>query len=399
MNILIVANYCRDFSKIDNGRFNYLARLLAKEHNVEVITSDFNHTTKTFKEEICGILPFKVTFIHETGYPKNICLRRFYSHYVWGKNIGSYLLKIDKPDLIYCAIPSLEAPFVIARYCKQNNVRFIIDIQDLWPEAFKMVFNTPLLSDIIYQPMKMKADYIYSQADQIIAVSKTYVNRAMKAKKQREKGYAVFLGTELASFDLAKQKYIIKYNHKEIHCAYIGSLGYSYDLECIIDAIALLKKRGITNIRLIVMGDGPLKEKFENHAKSINVNCDFLGKLDYPQMVRNLCACDIAVNPIKKGSAGSILNKVGDYAAAGLPVINTQDSREYRDLLEEYNAGLNCICGEAKDVAMKFEYLIKNENIKVQMGLNSRKLAEEKFDRARTYETIVQIINDDFLEK
>ena len=72
------------------------------------------------------------------------------------------------------------------------------------------------------------------------------------------------------------------------------------------------------------MGDGPLKEEFENYAEEKKVDCQFTGRLEYEKMVGLLCSCDIAVNPIKKGSAGSIINKVGDYAAAGLPVINTK---------------------------------------------------------------------------
>jgi len=52
-------------------------------------------------------------------------------------------------------------------------------------------------------------------------------------------------------------------------------------------------------------------------------------------MVGLLCACQIAINPIKSKSAGSIINKVGDYAAAGLPVINSQENEEYRRLIKE----------------------------------------------------------------
>ena len=43
-------------------------------------------------------------------------------------------------------------------------------------------------------------------------------------------------------------------------------------------------------------------------------------------MVGMLGVCDIAVNSISKGAAQSIINKHGDYAAAGLPVVNTQES-------------------------------------------------------------------------
>ena len=40
--------------------------------------------------------------------------------------------------------------------------------------------------------------------------------------------------------------------------------------------------------------------------------------MSYEDMVQTLVQCDIAVNPIIKGAAQSIINKVGDYAAAGL---------------------------------------------------------------------------------
>ncbi len=36
-------------------------------------------------------------------------------------------------------MPSLDVAKVAAKYAKENNIRFIIDIQDLWPEAFRMV--------------------------------------------------------------------------------------------------------------------------------------------------------------------------------------------------------------------------------------------------------------------
>lgn len=62
----------------------------------------------------------------------------------------------------------------------------MIDIQDIWPEAFKMVFNVPIISDLIFYPMKKMADYIYSRADSIVAVSDTYADRASTVNKEYE---------------------------------------------------------------------------------------------------------------------------------------------------------------------------------------------------------------------
>ena len=114
--------------------------------------------------------------------------------------------------------------------------------------------------------------------------------------------------------------------------------------------------------------------------------------LSYDKMVKKLCNCDIAINPISKGAAQSIINKVGDYAMAGLPVISTQECKEYRDLVENYNIGFNCENNNAQDVANKIEILYNDENLRKIMGQNNRKLAEEKFDRGVSYNKIITLI-------
>ena len=46
MDIVIVSEFCEDFSREDNDRFLYLAKLLAPENEVEIVTSGFRHITK-----------------------------------------------------------------------------------------------------------------------------------------------------------------------------------------------------------------------------------------------------------------------------------------------------------------------------------------------------------------
>lgn len=393
-NILIVSHFCGDFNGKTNNRFNYIADLLAQnEHNVNLVTTDFSHSQKRRKDKTENQKNIKVIMCHEPGYVKNVSLKRFYSHRIMGRNLKKYFVSSNKPDVIYCAVPSLDAARVAAEYAQDNEIRFIIDIQDLWPEAFRMVFNVPLISDILFKPFLRQADYIYKTADEIIAVSQTYIDRALHVNNKTDKGYSVFLGTELAYFDrLAKRNKINDKRRGEIWLAYIGTLGYSYDLICVMDAINILRAQKIEDIKFIIMGDGPLKQKFENYAKNTNIQVEFTGKLDYGKMVGMLATCDIAVNPIKNNSAASIINKHADYAAAGLPVLNTQECPEYRELLEKYNAGINCNNSDAQDLADNLLKLYKNEKLRYIMGENSRKMAEEKFDRAITYKEILDVI-------
>lgn len=394
MDIIILANFCRRFDGTAINRFEYIADLLAKDHDVEILTSDFSHGSKAHFESEPEGLPYKVKMLHEPGYPKNVCIRRFYSHFVWGKNVKRYLKKRKKPDVIYAAVPTLTAAYEAAKYCKKNNVKFIVDIQDLWPEAYEMVFNIPVVSSIIFSPFRWLANGSYKRADEIVAVSQTYVDRALKVNKTAASAFPVFLGANLDNFDKLNEenKCVRNDGDNDIFIGYVGTLGHSYDIECVVDALALLKDEGYSNLKFLVMGGGPLRERFEQHAREKGIDATFTGNLDYGVMVGRLCVCDIVVNPIVKGSAGSIINKHGDYAASGIAVVNTQESPEYRKLVEDYNMGFNCECSNAEDMAEKIKILADNASLREEMGKNARRCAEEKFDRKNTYTKIVSTI-------
>lgn len=394
-DVVIIAHYTHIPNSEKNGRFKYLAEILSKKDDIsiEVITSDFAHSEKKTREPIsCD--EYKFTMLHEPPYYKNVCLKRFYSHYILSKNIEKYLKTRKKPDVIYCAVPSLDVALVASKYANKNNIKFIIDVQDIWPEAFKMVFPVKSIADLAFKPFEIMANNIYKSADIVVAVSETYVNRALKVNKKTNVGHSVFLGTELAFFDnIAEKSEVIKPDDEK-WIAYIGTLGHSYNIKLVIEAIANIKNKTEQKIKFLIMGNGPLKEEFEKYAKKIDIYCEFTGTLPYDNMVKNLVKCDIAVNPITKGSPASIINKVGDYAASALAVINTQESLEYVNLIKSYNFGIHCSNDDVKGVEDAILKLCSDDELCKEMGKNNRKLAEDKFNRAKTYGKIVDLICD-----
>ena len=392
MDIVILADFSGSFDGKTNNRFIYLANMFAGKGDVELVTSDFHHGSKSHFKNIPCDLPYKVTMLHEEKYSKNICLKRFYSHFMWGKRVKKYLKNRKKPDVVYCAIPTLTAAYEAAKYCQKNNIKFVIDIQDLWPEAFKMVLRIPVVSDIIFAPFTWLANGIYKRADEIVAVSDTYVNRALSVNKKCQSGHSVFLGTNLDTFDQNAKNNPVEKNDGETWLAYCGTLGASYDIRCVFDALAIVREKGMNPPRFIVMGDGPRRAEFEAYAKDKDIDAVFTGRLPYDEMCGRLCACDITVNPITRGAAQSIINKHADYASSGLPVLNTQECPEYCALVDKYNMGYNCKNNDAEDLADKLVKLLGDKDLRTEMGKNSRRCAEERFDRAHSYKEITDII-------
>ena len=397
MKIAIIAQYLGDIAHPEtfNSRFLTLADMLtARQHSVEIITSDFIHSIKRHVFDVSTYKECKLTTLHEPGYAKNICMKRFFSHYILSRNLRKRLKQTEKPDVIYCAVPSLDFAFEAAKFARKHRIPLIIDIQDLWPEAFEMVAKIPVAGKMMFYPFRRRANAVYAAADEIIAVSETYARRALQVNKKCEQAGVVFLGTELSKFD--RFKTTVSPIHKpaeEIWLGYAGTLGHSYDLKTVFNCLSRLKDKPFyKRLKLVVIGDGPLRRELEDYANVLALNVLFTGMLPYEQMVSVLCRCDVAVNPIKKNSAASIINKHADYAGAGLPVLNSQENVEYRNLIDEYDMGLSCTCECAKDMAEKLTVLISSREMRLRMGVRARKCAEEKFDRKNTYSLIVETI-------
>ncbi len=394
-DILLITNYYHFESEKLSTRYRGFANVIASEFSLEIVTSSFWHLNKKHRD-ISSLniseLPYKVTFCHEPGYKRNIGLKRIHSYTIFGKNVLKYLKTRKKPDLIILSVPSLAVADYVSLYANENHIPVILDIQDLWPEAFKMALDIPMVSDILFFPMKKQAERIYSRADTIMAVSDTYVDFGLRFNPGA-RGLSIYIGTDPALFSIKdKGEAAVRNTARDFQVVYIGALGHSYDIKIVISAIRILKERGYGNILFKVIGSGVLQEEFRNYAKANGVRCEFTGQLEYGAMMEVLHHCDIAVNPIIGKSVSTIINKVSDYAAAGLPVINTQNSDEYKNLLDQYSAGINVENGNAEALAAAIEELYTSPDKLEQMAHNAQHLFYEKFDRSKSYPKLVDEI-------
>lgn len=394
-DIMLIVNYWHFEQEKASSRYRSFANILCEKYDLEVVTSTFCHLTKKQRDEdLLSLekLPYKMTLQYEKGYKKNIGLDRISSYRQFGRNVQKYLEKRKKPDFIIVSIPSLSVADRVTKYANKNRIPVIVDIQDLWPEAFKMALSIPIISDILFYPMKKQADRIYARADKIMAVSDTYVARGLRCNSKDRDGLSIYIGSDSKLIVEKTNDIDVDKPQNEFWVGYVGALGHSYDIESVIKAIKLLEDQDIKNIKFIVMGDGVLKSHFEQIAKDSGVNVEFTGLLEYGKMMKTLSHCDIAVNPIIAKSVSSIINKVADYSAAGVPVINTQNSEEYRKLLESYNAGINVENGNIEALSMVIKTLYDNENMRIDMSNNAKKMFDERFDRRKTYYRLIEEI-------
>lgn len=375
------------------GRYLYVAEKMAeKGHDVTYIQTDFDHLSKKHFTKITGAYKSKVVLLHVPGYGDNISYKRLWSHYLWGCKVYNYLKQNEKPDVIFIHIPSMTAAVKAASYCKKNGVRYIIDVMDIWPEVFYMSVKNKLVR-FLMKPLEWYINKAYSAADEIVAVSQTYADRALSVNKKVKKGLSVFIGNDGENFDKSRDKNMVHYNDGCLRIAYIGTIGYSYDIPCFLRALKLYKDNNCKpEMKFVVMGDGPKLNEFRQMSKELGVDAEFTGRIDYEDMVGRLCSCDMLANCIVKGAQQSITNKVGDYALSGLPVINTQENLEYRSYVENLQLGINCRCGNERDVFEAMKKLASNPDLRKKYGDNQRKFGVKYFDIRYSYQPIFDLI-------
>jgi glycosyltransferase involved in cell wall biosynthesis len=183
----------------------------------------------------------------------------------------------------------------------------------------------------------------------------------------------------------------IKKNENEFWVTYAGSLATSYDIRTLIYAAKNLES--VSDIQIKILGTGALKEGFENLADELHCkNVEFLGYLPYPKMAAYLNQSDVLINSFVKGAPQSIVNKIGDYLAAAKPMINTLENEEFQELVEERQFGKN-IAPEAIDELSEavLDYY-QHPDMARDHGRHARRTAEELFDRKKTYQKILEII-------
>lgn len=370
---------------------------------VHFLTSDFNHYEKKERntEEFLNQYPeYKedISFVHMPPYKKNISIGRYMSNLYCDRHLLKWFERYGRDyDVVYISWPASYLTRKIKKFCDLYHVKLILDINDLWPDSLKLILKNDSLYNITTFFMRKNTEKAYSYADGLVAVSEEYLLRAMKHNSNLKFNLPVYIGAMLERFDKGvrfKQDMINKQSN-QIWITYIGTIGRSYDFETVMKAVALIRTKENIDIRFKILGKGPEEKRLIQISKSLkNSATDFEGFLEYELMAAFLSKSDICVNCIKQRASQSIINKVSDYFAAGKPVINCGPCKEMENLIDDYQCGINYEAENVEACVAAIMRLLNNPQLMEKYGYNSRKLAEEKFDREKTHQKIINMIEE-----
>ena len=381
------------------SRFYQIAKTFVDSgYEVEVITTDFQHFKKAPRDQkkiLSENYPFKITFIETPPYKKNVDFRRVLSNRTAEKNLRKYLNRhVDGYDVVYTSIPANNVAAAVTVVCKAHNVPCVVDVEDLWPEAMSMVIKNDTIRNVALKGFLRDAETAYRNCSGVIGTSDDYTARAFKNQRRDIPNTTVYVGVNLKDFDDGVEQYKdeIEKSEGEFWITYTGSISTSYDIKTLILAAQKLAKEGHPEVKVQLLGTGSLKDELEQFAKDNHIdNVKFWGFTMYPKMAAVLSKSDVAINSFVKGAPQSIVNKVGDYLASGKAMINTLENPVFCNLVKRGQCGVNIEPENVDVLENAILDLEQNEEKRLEMGKNARKLGEEEFDRAVSYKKIVKL--------
>ncbi len=380
------------------GRYARLGEELARRgHEVTWWSSNFFHALKTKRSQGRGerrVAPnFRIVLLPTLSYATNVSLRRVWSHAMFGRQFVRATRTEPPPDLIVASYPPLETGMVAVRYWPLPGTRVVIDVQDLWPESFETLVPRAVrgVARLALAPIRRAARIGFRRAAAIMGVSDEWVRYGLARAEREVPALVAPLGVDVTAFDGGTDGSSLLLA-RDRTASFVGTIGRGYDLGTVVEAAAMMRT-GSDRIVFRIAGEGPDLPALRRAAARRGLdNVRFEGLMPFAEITALLRRSMVGLNVISRGTRAPLGNKLFDYLAAGLPILNSSPG-EAAALVEEERIGVSCPAGDPRALVKGLTRLLSDRGAWEAMSVRARRLAATRYDIRRIYPRIA-----DFLE-
>jgi glycosyltransferase involved in cell wall biosynthesis len=225
-------------------------------------------------------------------------------------------------DVMYVWHPPLTVGVSAWIIAKLKRVRFVYDVQDLWPES--AVASGLMRPGPLVTVLHRLADWVYRRAPAIFVVSEAAAAHLAKRGVEPAKISIARHWIDTAPFERPSTRDV----RQELGWAgsfvvmFAGNLGFVQGLDTAIEAAALLGER--PEIQFVFVGDGADRPRLESlvAAKRLS-NVRFLGYHPADEMPALLRAADALLVHLRRSDVAdhAVPTKILSYMAAGRPIV------------------------------------------------------------------------------
>lgn len=382
--------------------FQYAQKFAQMGYEVKLISSRSNgaRTSKVpglFTSQQMG----QMEYVQLNGPLINLgfSIKRILSWFIFEWNLRRFFHRQnDKPDVVLVSSLSLLTALNGIYLKKKFNVRFILEIRDIWPlslvELSSLKMSNPLVKILGWVEKRA-----YKNADHIVGSMPN-----LKAHVGEIIG-----NIEKVSFvPMAFNPEFYKYQEKlpesmqnkipkdQFIVGYAGTIGNANAMETLLESISYLND---TDIYICILGDGPLKETYEQKYASDQLI--FLGKTEKEKVQDFLSHCDLLVNtwhPSKLYRYGVSPNKWIDYMYARKPIIVAYDG--FQSIINEAGCGEFIEAENPKLLAEKIKaYSKKSKEELEEIGFRGKRYLEDHLSLDILAEKYSELFEETIMDK
>lgn len=271
---------------------------------------------------------------------------------------------------------------------------FVFEVRDLWPELPRAL---GMKNPFLLGGMSVIEWLGYRCADSAIGLSPGIVAGIRRRSRAALPIAMIPNGCDLELFSPAKRSQPAwpGWQPGDFVAGFTGAHGIANGLEAVLDAAAELKRRGVHDIKLVLVGDGNRKDSLVARAREEKLdNCFFLPAMKKTEIARFTASLDCGLQilaDLPEFYYGTSPNKFFDYLAAGIPVLCNYPGW-LADMIATHQCGIAVPPRQPAAFADALLALRQDATWRAACGRNARRLAESKFDRQNLATNFVQLI-------
>jgi glycosyltransferase involved in cell wall biosynthesis len=395
----------------NNGRLlrsGMVAHMLdARGHEVTWWMSTFDHANRRNRAPGDQSIPFgtrgAIRMVHSPGYRSSISLARLRDHVIWGRAFGAAVASAPRPDVIFCAYPTIEAAAVCAAYGEQHRVPVVLDLRDMWPDIFSEIAPAGLrpLARALLAPWRRKARTALGRATALFAITEEFLSWGLQlAGRERRAGDAAFLlaypQAPPQSVDAATLARAAEFWDAQLvtragsfNVVLVGSMTERrFEMDTVIAAARVLQQDA-GRVKFVLAGDGDDLVNYRARARDCS-NVIFPGWLSAFQIRELLNRAQLGLVPYRNAPdyVMSVPNKVGEYFAAGLPIASCLQGTLER-LLRERGCGLQFAARDPGSLVAVVRRLASDEPLRLALSSAARDTYREELVAETVYGRLI----------
>jgi glycosyltransferase involved in cell wall biosynthesis len=276
-----------------------------------------------------------------------------------------------------------------------TRARMVFNVSDLWPET-AVRLGVVRAGSLGHRLAAWLEGLCYRRAAVVSGQTKTIVD-SIAERFPRCRTYHFSNGVNTRAFHperrtAAARATLDAGEARACVALYAGLHGLAQGLDQVLDAAETL--RADPNLRMVLVGDGPAKEKLTQRAQARALtNVRLLPPLPSDQVPPLVAAADILLVPLATHIPGATPSKLYEAMASGRPVVLVAGG-EPAAFVRDHRAGIVVAPGDGPGLVDALQKLSADPALRQELGANGRRTVEQLFDKGDIDTAFIAYLED-----